>query len=282
MKINNLIIAFLWCIFAMSCTEKIDINLDSQKYARLVVEGAFSTDTTAHIIKLTKTADYFDNKPPEAVSGASVFISSQDEEYQLTETPTGSGIYATNFDVFGKVGKTYETRILLKEKIGGYDEYTASDGIFYINPIDSIALKFQPDLGKDGFWEVKCYVLDPPTEDFYMFEIFRNDTLVTDTINEIFVTDDALYNGNYTNGVGVGYLDQSKKDQKLVPGDKVTLKISRITKEYTDFVMQVQTEISYQTPLFSGPPANVMGNISNGGVGFFAAYSCAYSSAMVK
>jgi hypothetical protein len=279
---KNLIIVLILIITAMSCTERIDIKLDSQKYARIVVEGSITTDTTAQMIKLSKTADYFDNKPPEAVSNASVYISSDDEEYQLTEIPEGSGKYFTDPGVCGKVGKTYETRIVLKDKIGGYDEYTASSSIYPINPMDSIGLEFKPDWGDEGFWEVKCYVLDPPTVDFYMFQVYRNDVLVSDSIDKIFVTDDALYNGNYTNGIGVAYLNQSRDDQKLLPGDKVTLKVSRITKEYTEFVMQVQTEISYQSPLFSGPPANVKGNIDNGGFGFFAAYSCTYSSVIAK
>jgi len=282
MKVNNLIIVLFLSVFAASCTERIDINLDSQKYARLVVEGAISTDTAVHKIRLTKTADYFDNKPPEPVTEASVIISSDEEEFQLTETPAGSGIYLTDPGVYGKVGKTYETRITLKEQIGGYTEYSASSQIFKIYPIDSIALEFKPDWGEAGFWEVKCYVLDRPTEDFYMFKLFRNNILVTDSINEIFVTDDLLYNGNYTNGIGVGYLNQARDDQKLVAGDKVTLQISRITKEYTDFVMQVQTEISYQSPLFSGPPANVQGNVNNGAFGFFAAAACTYSSAVAE
>jgi hypothetical protein len=282
MKINKLIVVLLLSIFAASCTERIDINLDSQKYARLVVEGSISTDTTAHIIKLTKTADYFDNQPPEAVSEATVVISGEDEDYQLTETPAGSGIYLTAPDVYGKTDQSYELKIQLKEEIGGHNEYSASSTIFPIHPLDSIALEFKPDWGKDGFWEVKCYVQDPETEDFYMFQIYRNNILVTDSINEFFVTDDVLYNGNYTNGIGVGYFDQSRDDQKLVAGDKVTLQISRITKEYTDFVIQVQTEISFQTPLFSGPPANVQGNINNGAFGFFTAASCTYSSTLVK
>ena len=282
MKIKIQIIVLFLSIAAISCTERVDINLDSQKYARLVVEGALTSDTTVHRIKLTKTADYFDNVAPKPVSEASVIISSDDAEFHLTETPAGSGIYLTEPGVYGKFGKTYETHITLKEKIGGYIEYMATSKLFAINPIDSIALEFKPDWGKQGFWEVKTYVLDPPSEDFYMFELYRNDTLVTDSINEVFVTDDVLYNGNYTNGVGAGYLDQERADQKLVPGDKVTLKVSRITKEYTDFVMQVQTEISYQSPLFSGPPANVVGNINNGGIGFFAAYSCTYSSVLAK
>ncbi|HPM92458.1 MAG TPA: hypothetical protein PKZ74_06565, partial [Bacteroidales bacterium] len=51
-----------------------------------------------------------------------------------------------------------------------------------------------------------------------------------------------------------------------------------ITEEFYDFVMTLQSETGFQTPLFSGPPANVKSNLSNGAVGFFTAYSVAYSS----
>jgi hypothetical protein len=35
-------------------------------------------------------------------------------------------------------------------------------------------------------------------------------------------------------------------------------------------------------PLFSGPPANVKGNISNGAIGFFAAYTTSRSRIKVE
>jgi hypothetical protein len=54
-----------------SCTEPIDIILDSS-FSRLTVFGEISTDTTSHKIKLTRSADYFYNKPAEGVSDAVV------------------------------------------------------------------------------------------------------------------------------------------------------------------------------------------------------------------
>lgn len=277
-KIKNIITLVLIAIVAHSCTEVIDVQLDQQKYARIVVEAEFSSDTMPHNIKLTKTEDYFSNMPPSPVSGAVVKIYNEDEEYRLTETPPNSGIYLTEQNVFGTVGKEYELNIQLEEAIGEVAEYSASSTIYPINQLDSISLEFHEEWGEQGFWEVKCFALDPPTEDYYMFHILRNGILVNDTIDQVLVVDDILYNGNYTNGIGVGFLDQSKADEKLVPGDKVTLRMARITKEYTDFLWQLQQEVSYQTPLFSGPPANVKGNISNGGFGFFGAYSTSYAS----
>jgi hypothetical protein len=267
---------------ALSCTKRIDIDLDQQKYTRIVVEGAISTDTAAHLIILSKTADYFENQPPTPVTNAEVLIYNDIEEYLLTEKPIGSGRYFTESDVYGTVGRNYQMKVLLEEEISGEKEYNASSGIYPINQIDSIALEFHEDWGSEGIWEVKCYVWDPPTTDFYMFYVYRNGEACNDTISEIFVVDDLIYNGNYTNGIGVAFLDQSLAHQKLQPGDEVTLRLSRITEEYTDFLWQVQEEVSYNIPLFSGPPANVKGNIDNGGFGFFAAYSNSYASTIVK
>jgi len=269
-------------ILTWSCTEKIDINLDDQKYARIVVEGGISTDTGQHVITLTKTANYFDNQPPAAVSGAQVTIYNDTKEYQLTEDPNKPGDYLTDPDVYGVVGNEYLMDIKLSEEVGGQLAYTSSSQIYPVNQLDSIALEFHEDWGDDGYYEVKCYVWDSPSVDYYMFYVYKNGIRVNDTITDVFVVDDLLYNGNYTNGIGVGYLDQSMDHQKLNPGDTVTLQVARITKEYCYYLWDVQLEVSYQSPLFSGPPANVKGNISDGGFGFFAAYSSTYASTILE
>lgn len=270
---------FVVSLIISSCTERIDVDLDQQEYARLVVEGAISTDTMAHLITLAKTADYFENQPPTPVSNAEVKIYNDFEEYQLIEKPESSGNYFTESDVYGIVGREYQMSITLAEEIGGTKEYNASSSIYPINPLDSIALEYWEDF---DVWEVKCYVWDPPTTDYYMFYVYRNGEPCNDTITEVFVVDDLLYNGNYTNGIGVAFLDQNYAHQKLEPGDVVTLRVSRITEDYTNYLWSVQTEASYKIPLFSGPPANVQGNLDNGGFGAFAAYSNSYASTVVK
>lgn len=265
-------------LVSLSCTERVDVNVDQEAYARLVVEGEFATDTMAHKVILTQTEDYFSNKAPVPVSNAQVTIFNDEELHQLTETPSNSGVYFTAPDAYGTVGRDYNLRIELENEIGGNSVYTATSHIYPVNQLDSIALEYYDNWSEEGFWEVKCYVLDPPTEDYYMFHVYRNGVLVNDTIDQVFVVDDILYNGNYTNGIGVGYLDQGRENEKLYPGDKVTLRVARITEDYTDFLWQLQEQVSYQSPLFSGPPANVNGNISGGAFGFFGAYSTSYAT----
>jgi len=268
------IVSFLLII--VSCTEHMDLKLDST-FTRLVVEGAITTDTGRHQVRLSKTTDFYYSGRPPAVSGATVKISDGVQVIELHENPEGSGIYETVTDFWGEVGRTYTLMIELEEEIGGYSVYTASCLIRPTVQPDSIQVVFQPAWG-DGFWEVKLYAHDPPTNDFYKLLIYINDRLVNDSLHKVFALDDRLFNGNYTNGIGVAFLNAQREDNRLVAGDVVTLMTANLTEEYTRFIWTARSESGFNTPLFSGPPANVRGNVSNGAIGFFAAYQPRYTS----
>lgn len=258
-----------------SCTEKIDIELD-ESYTRLVVEGSITTDTTAHVIRLTRSTSYFYPEQAPGVSGAEVTINDGSEIIILNETEPGN--YTTPADFYGMPGREYTLSIKLSEPIGGYDSYSASSYMNIPAPLDSIKAVFRNDWGPDGYYEITCYVQDSPTVDFYMFNVLKNGVLMSDTLNKVFVTDDRFYNGNYTNGIGIGYLNQSYERQRVNPGDVLAIESARITEEYFRFVTQLQIQSGYQSPLFSGPPSNIKGNINNGGIGFFATYPVSYTT----
>lgn len=102
--------------------------------------------------------------------------------------------------------------------------------------------------------------------------------MITDTLFEWYVTDDKYFNGNYLSGATIGYLEQYYANEVLAAGDTVTAEINGIEKEYATFIWDAQTEIWGSNPLFSGPRANIKGNISNGAIGYFAAYSITRAS----
>ncbi|MBW6460348.1 MAG: DUF4249 domain-containing protein [Bacteroidales bacterium] len=273
-----LLIIILPIFIATSCTERIDIELE-ETFTRLVVFGTLTTDTTRHYIELSKTTSYYYNQAPPPVTNAVVEIS-DDLGNRVLLTEEKPGFYATPTSFFVIPGRIYTLQIELEEEINGHRYYEASSAVNAINPIDSIGLIYQPLWGESGFYEVTCYYQDPLTQDFYMFDIYKNGELLTDTITNRIVVSDDFFNGSYTNGIGVGYLDQSKERELLFPGDTITFRGSNVTEEYYTFIWTLQQETGFQTPLFSGPPANIKGNISNGAVGFFAAYSVAYASAV--
>jgi len=278
MKFKTFIfILFISSILAVSCTEKIDIQLD-ESFARLVVDGSITTDTTAHTVILRTTSSYFYNQPSPMVTGAEVSITDGTLNFNLTET--AEGVYRTSQFVHGIPGRTYTLNVKLASAIGGQTDYSAVSTLNSVNPLDSVSLVFHPEWTKEGLWEVKCYVQEPPTVDFYRFMIAKNQILLTDTLDEWFVTDDKFFNGSYTNGATVAYLRQSSAEEGLRPGDEVTVEVNSIGKDYYNFVIDAQAELRGSNPLFSGPPANVKGNISNGAIGFFTAYSVTRSSVL--
>lgn len=263
-----------------SCTERIDINLDDT-YPRVVIFGEITTDTMAHKISVTKSASYFSNEKVPAVSGAEVSIDNGDEVIYLTEDANEPGSYLTPADYFGEPGKTYSLRVtnLDIDNDGNMDVYEASSSIYKAPTIDSIKVIYMD--GIDG-WKVELYAMEPgETENYYTFKVYNNDVLLSDTINEVETTDDEFFNGGYALGNWVYYIDEMNGDYVEV-GDTITLEMGNISKEYYHFINEVQLESGYKDPMFSGPPANISGNISNGAIGFFEAYDLDRSSVIYK
>jgi hypothetical protein len=273
---------FLLVIITASCVEKINVDLDPT-YVRLVVDGSVSTDTSRYSINLTQTADYFYNAPIPRVTNANVAIFDGDSTYSLKETVPGkSGVYEFGSDFHGIAGKTYTLNISLASEIGGNSNYSSSCQLMSVTHLDSTSVLFHEDWGEDGFYEVKVFAQEPGNEvNYYMFNLYRNGVLMSDSISKVVVSDDKYINGSYINGLGTFYLNNSNPWERLFPGDIITLQMSGITKEYYNFVDEVKAA-GFNIPFFVGPPANVVGNVNNGAVGFFTAYSNSYATTIVK
>lgn len=275
--IPKLIFLFISGMMITSCTERIDVELDDS-YSRLVVDGQLiSDDSLRQAIILTESSSYFYNQPPPPVTNADVLVKDENGSTTLL-SEEAPGVYYLPEGFKAEIGMNYTLDIELAAEIDGKLKYSASTSTPGIGDTVYIGLEYQPDWGDDGYYVVQCYYWDPPGPNWYMFNIYKNDTLLTDTITEKQVVDDQFYDGGFTNGIGVGYLNQSRKDEKLRPGDVITFQACSVTEGYANFVWQVQEEVSFSTPLFSGPPANVYGNLSDGAIGYFTSYPVIYAS----
>lgn len=273
MKYTVYIILFV--LFLSSCTEKIDIEVGTT-FQRFIVDGTITTDTMKHGVKLIKSIDYYENEQPPVVSNAIVTIDDGITKITLEENKDNPGNYETDENYFGVVGRTYKLEIEIPEQINGHRLFSASSELKPVAPIDSIKVEY---IEKWEVWELQIFAWDPPSEDFYSFEVFKNNIEITDTITKRGISDDRFFNGNYTFGVPVYYLSAGYEPEFVYPGDTITLKMGGITKDYYNFIIELMDQtFEYRNPLFSGPPANIRTNISNGGLGFFAAYSTSYSS----
>ncbi len=281
MKINNnittILIILAISILLWNCTERIEINLDST-YSRLVVEGQVTSDTTAHWVRLSETSDYFYNQVAPAVTGAQVSLDDGVSVHMLTESATLPGRYHTSPDYHGIPGRTYTLRIgnVDIDKDGEPEDYSAASMMNPVNPIDSIKIEWF-DTFFSGY-QVRIWAWDSPQPDWYAFKVRKNGILLTDTLYEVIVQSDEFFNGNYTYGIPSQFLSTDKPDEVVEVGDTITFEINGITEEYYKYVIEAQSQVFTQTPLFSGPPANIRTNFNNGAIGFFEAYSVNYSS----
>ncbi len=279
--IKNIFLSLILACSLLACTERVDVKLDSS-YSRLVVDGFISPESGTYRVALTSTASYFYNEPVPRVVNAMMRLTDGSNTYILNETVPGiSGIYETDSSFEGIIGRTYTLNVELSEDIGGSRDYEATDQLRDVTTLDSINAVFHPEWGTEGIWTIQLWAQEPGDEvNFYMFNLYRNGKLLTDTLNKKIISDDALFNGSYMNGIDVMYLNHAHAWETIYPGDTIMLQMSGITKEYYDFINQVR-QAGFNIPFFSGPPANVEGNVSNGAVGFFAAYSNSFAKAKV-
>ena len=260
---------FIMLLALNSCTERIDIDL-KETYVRLTVEGYITHEPHKQWIKLSRTSDYFYNNPSPAVSDAIVTVKFADSVVVFNEDPTQKGFYYPPDSFVGFPGMTYSLEILLNEPINNSLLYQSEETMPVLtDKLDSITLEYDTRWEK---WLVHLYAWEPPSVDYYLFNAMNNGQLLTDSLTRMIISDDKLFNGNYTNGSVVQVLNKDEVN----PGDTITLVLSNITQSYFDFILGAQQEIEPKNPLFSGPAANVRSNINNNASGYFAAFPSAY------
>lgn len=285
MKLKYNIVALLVASTFTACTTDINIDLKDTT-PELVVEGVITTDTMAHSIQLKKTSNYFSNKPADVISGATVTLNDGQNAITLVEDNLQKGSYRTPANYYGVAGRTYTLTIDNVDVNGDSvkERYVAS---CFINPpyhIDSIDIRkarlFQKDM-----WALKTWMQDPVGTNYYLIRGYRNDKAVSDSIQEWGVTDDEFFDGKYLIDETFMYFSSDKKDEQLQKGDKVTLELCNITKDYMDYIKEAQDEFWGRNPLFGGQPANIRTNIKqilpvDGKAkphGYFAAYSVSWA-----
>ncbi|MBN2746278.1 MAG: DUF4249 domain-containing protein [Bacteroidales bacterium] len=255
-----LTIAFLFT----SCTEEIDLELNDS-FTRLVVEGNIGTDTIHQKIRLTKSTSYFYNQEPPVIQGASVKVSDGTTNYIFIEDPNIPGYYFSENPFSGIPGKTYSLDIqnVVLEQNGAAQSYKAEEPMKQILVIDSIYAVRVNVFGMDGYI-VYGFAQEPATpKDYYMWRYYVNNRLITDTINKVTFGSDELVNGNYLSNLELGFFTEGK------PGDTLTVETNTITEEYYEFIVTFIIETQFSGGGFTGPPANIITNISNGAVGYF-------------
>lgn len=264
---NITYIIFVLFIFLSSCTEKIDFNLNSGANNRLVVDGSISDELKIHSVKLTRSINYFYNETAPAELDAKVTISDGENIFLLNDSDK-NGIYTTD-TVAGIPGKTYTLDIKLKTG----EEYSAQSYMKPVGTMDSLRYSYENETDFTGqelwFYTIYLYAAESPIPgDYYLWDLYIDNVIDTDTLKEKVFVDDVNVNGNYIFEWNMFKIEEEKIAKDTT---EIEVKMLSIQKQQYDYNLSLLLETVYKGSPFDGPPANVPTNISNNGMGFFSA-----------
>lgn len=276
--------AFVLLSTLFSCTEIIEMEF-STDFERLVVDGRIMDQDTLQYIKLAKINLDPENGIVSPISNASVVLNDGTLDIVFEEDADEKGLYLGPANFRGKGGKTYnltisETGVLGTDK---KDLYLATVPMANKLVMDSVTAQYYnlPQFGMIGYW-LQVWAQEPPEENYYLFKAWKNGVLLTDTLYEYQQSDDAMYNDTYLEAANCQFLADQREDEYVESGDTLTLEIDNIDKGYYDYLNSAQSEYRGTNPLFGGPPANVISNISNGAVGVFRVFSPSKKTTIIE
>lgn len=270
----SIIIIFLASLFLVSCTERIDINVNSSNPV-LVVQGNITNDAGPYVVQLSKTIDFDKANTFPAVSNAFVVISDNaGNKDTLTETPSGSGIYLTN-SIQGVVGRTYTLTIKSEGK-----DYTAMASIPTPVQLDSVVVVVNPPGAPAPG--------GPPSKDTTrtLFQIFQDPAVIKNyyqiakNVNGVIDRTPSLFEDSNVDGNEILIPYFGGNDVQIVRGDSVTMELRSLDKVTYDYYNTL-SNIAGGGGGQAAAPENPTSNVSNGAMGYFAGYSTSRKTIVV-
>jgi len=243
-------------ILFASCQDVIEIELDDME-AKLVVEGVINDLEDQCKIKLTKTTDYFQEGFSPAVSDAVITLSDNSGTI-IGFNEIEAGIYLGE-SMQAKPNTSYSLHILSEGQ-----EYTANATIPQKVNIDSLSYEYNPEsILYDQGYVVSCHFFDPEAFlNFYRLKTYRiSDKTKAKESEDIY--EDDLFNGNK---VELPWEYEVFQELDTIVVELFTL--DKSTYEYYKTLFPISGD-----GLSIASPANPEGNLNNGALGYFGAYT---------
>ncbi|MCX6257362.1 MAG: DUF4249 domain-containing protein [Bacteroidia bacterium] len=259
-RISAFCLLMLLVLIFSSCEKVIFVDLNNSD-PHPVVEANITNLPGPYIVKLTRSLNYYDSNTFPPITDATVTVSDNAGNSEIMKQTTG-GIYQSA-TLTGTPGRTYTLTILYNG-----NEYYAVSTMPGPVPVDSVIIEKNVN---NGFGEhnnieyrIITYFKDPPgLGNYYRLQLTSNDSSGIDQ-NRNRLLSDKLIDGAE---MSMSY------NTKLVPGDSVTVKLESIDESAFNFYTTLEAAVADGTSFLSAPPANPVNNISNNGLGYFAAYS---------
>ncbi len=254
-------IVFLGLVLA-SCQQVVSIDLNKTN-PHMVIEGIITDQSTPDSVRITKSGDYFEPSlffP--TVSGALVTIADNAGTLD-TLKEDDAGTYRSPA-LRGIPGRTYTLNVTVDGNSYGAVS-TMPEKVF----IDSLyATQFRAFDGDVGYY---LYIIfqDPPTPgNYYRVNLNINRPLPTDSITgqRYHLFTDKLVNGNEVT-------IRMRTGRSVMKGDTLTVQLLSIDKGAYDYYNTLNDILTSDRAPTSLAPANPNTNLTNGSLGYFAAFT---------
>jgi hypothetical protein len=248
-----------------ACEETMNVRFDEEGAKKLIVEGSITTDTMSHMVILSWSSDFFSTDPQQMLTKADLSITDGVKNFKLTETKPG--VYFTEPTVYGETEKTYTLNITLQDG----RKYSARDRINSLPKVDSVIVRdtnlyMGTDKGYVSGYGVFYNGQEKPSPgDFYLWNLYINDTIFNKySWNSVF-TDDKFVNGSYIHDFMIYFIENSylKKDS-----NSIVLETLSVSKNFYNFLTDSNLETVWRGSPWDAPPSNINSNVENG-AGFF-------------
>lgn len=242
----------LCCIVLQSCFK--DVVLDEAAEPQLVLEGWIKEGETARI-KINYSISRTSQEPFPTEDNASITLANSMGEFETLQL-ISPGIYEGN-EIFGVPAVTYALKVII-----GEEEYLAESTM----PENSVISEFGEHFYSYGIDSLKFSnlnynaVLGANTSLFALIDIRLNENLIlsNDFLNFENPPDNEIF--------------QEWQFSDFILGDKVTFEIIKPEYFIYDYLEKIEAHNAQAIGgLIIAPPENIIGNISNGALGYFSA-----------
>lgn len=256
MSIKRLYIIGIILLFG--CEEATNWELDTQQTDLLVVEAQLTNELKSHLVKLSRTFTDL-NAEPEPVSGATVIVGTDGGAAYFIEYPVGSGMYYSD-TVQAVVDKAYQLYINVDGK-----EYGATTKMVPVTPLKPLSYSLINE--EKGLYQINFQDSNEASKKEYWISWghlpdFQEDSL-TATLARTY---------HYTlESIDVNQLFKPDNDKIQFPAGTVVLrKKYSMSEDQQEFYRTFLSETQWRGSPFDIQKGNVITNLSEGAIGFFA------------
>ena len=289
------ILALLAFVAFSSCTE--DIGIDVEEGDPMIgVDASFTDELKRHEAILSYTAEFYNEDDIHMVSGATVYVTDGVDTAYYYEDAEQIGHYFTD-TIAGKKNTLYRFCVEIPEADGTIQQVYAESLVpDNVESIDSLVVKHfngLDDTVPSTFfldtieWLYPYFQSLPDPNIIYMPMIWKNDTLITDSLKMRMMIAQGGFAGYYVNGpemlqsnkeIPIAYFRRSQ----LMDGDRIHADLYSITPDYYYYFYSLLMSTG-SNPMM-GAPANVSTNIQpeGKGVGWFFTASVVSSETVFR